>query len=339
MSQPEWKEFLASKQATEDGESFGDLPGELIAARDGTIVAPLTDYAVIRASGEDAAGFLHNLLSNDIKNLTADALRFAGLCTPKGRLIATFHIWHDGPDLLLALSADIQPAILKKLSMYILRSKVKLTQADVVLVGLAGRDAMAVARDALGAAPAPMQIADIAGGQVLGLAADRYLIALASANAIAAWPKLAEKARPAGTAAWRWIEIAAGQPRVVAATQEAFVPQMVNMEVPAVSGVSFNKGCYPGQEIVARTQYLGKVKRRMYRASLDSPLPPGTDVFTPESGDQHCGALVTVAPAPGGGYESLVVVQSSGAEAGVIFAGGPAVPPRLTLGRLPYPID
>lgn len=339
MSQSEWKEFLATRQLTPDGESFGDLPGELVAARDGTVVAPLTDYAVIRASGEDAAEFLHNLLSNDVKNLAADAIRFAGLCTPKGRLIATFHIWHDGPDLLLALSADIQPAILKKLSMYILRSKVKLTEADVVLVGLAGPEASAVARDALGSAPAPMQIANISGGQVLGLAADRYLIALSSSNAITAWPRLTEKARPAGTAAWRWIEITAGQPRIVAATQEAFVPQMVNMEVPAVSGVSFNKGCYPGQEIVARTQYLGKVKRRMYRARLDSQLPPGTDVFTPESGDQHCGALVTVAPAPGGGYESLVVVQSSGAEAGEIFAGGPAVPPRLTLGKLPYAID
>ena len=77
-------------------------------------------------------------------------------------------------------------------------------------------------------------------------------------------------ARPAGTAAWRWLEIAAGQPRVVAATQEAFVPQMMNMEVPAVAGVSFTKGCYPGQEIVARTQYLGKVKRRMYRAKTDT---------------------------------------------------------------------
>jgi folate-binding Fe-S cluster repair protein YgfZ len=111
------------------------------------------------------------------------------------------------------------------------------------------------------------------------------------------------------------------------------------MEMPAVSGVSFSKGCYPGQEIVARTQYLGKVKRRMYRAKLDTALPAGTDVFTPESGDQHCGALATVAPSPEGGYECLVVVQSSGAEAGEIFAGGPALPPRLTLGKLPYAID
>ena len=117
------------------------------------------------------------------------------------------------------------------------------------------------------------------------------------------------------------------------------MPQMVNMEVAHVAGVSFGKGCYPGQEIVARTQYLGKVKRRMYRAHLDQLLSAGKDVFTPESGDQHCGALVTVAPAPAGGYDCLVVVQSSGAEAGEIYAGGPGTPPRLALGTQPYPVD
>lgn len=339
MSQNVWSDILAARPLAPDGESFGDLPGELAAARDGSVLVPLTDYAAIRASGEDAAEFLHNLLSNDIKNLPADGLRFAGLCSPKGRLLATFHIWHDGPDLLLALSADIQPAILKKLSMYVLRSKVKLTDANLALLGMAGPNAADVAREAFGTVPEATHVATVPGGQIAGLGGQRYLIALDPAAAVAAWPRLAAKARPAGAAAWRWTEIAAGQPRVVAATQEAFVPQMVNMEVPAVGGVSFSKGCYPGQEIVARTQYLGKIKRRMYRASVDTALPPGTDVFTPESGEQHCGALVTVAPSPDGRYECLVVVQSSGAEAGEIFAGGPGVPPRLTLGTLPYTID
>jgi tRNA-modifying protein YgfZ len=341
MSQNEWKDFLAARHLAPDGESFGDLPGELSAAHDGAVLVPVSDYAVIRASGEDSATFLHNLLSNDVKSLAADGVRFAGLCTAKGRLLATFHIWHDGPDLLLAVSADIQAAILKKLSMYVLRSKVKLTDtAEIVLLGLGGPKAAAAAQEVLGATPpGPMQIAAITGGHVVALAVDRYLLAVTPHTAIDLWPKLAANARPAGAATWRWIEIAAGQPRVIAATQEAFVPQMVNMEIPAVGGISFNKGCYPGQEIVARTQYLGKVKRRMYRARLDSALPPGTDVYTSESGDQHCGALVTVAPSAGGGYECLVVVQSSGAEAGEVFAGKPGGPPRLTLGQLPYAID
>jgi tRNA-modifying protein YgfZ len=317
-----WLDFLSKQSLAADGDTFGDLPGELAAARDGTVVVPLADHAAIRASGEDAATFLHNLLTNDIQNLPADGVRFAGFCTPKGRLLATFTIWHDGADLLLVLSADIQPAILKKLSMYVLRSKVKLTDADLALLGLAGPGAKSLADQFKGVA--------IGGG--------RYLLALSVEAAIAAWPKLATAATPAGTAAWRWLEIAAGQPRVVAATQEAFVPQMMNMEVPAVAGVSFNKGCYPGQEIVARTQYLGKVKRRMYRARLDQALPPGTDIFTPEAGDQHCGALVTVAPSPNGGCECLLVVQSSGAEAGEIHLGS-LTGPRATLIDQPYAIE
>lgn len=322
----DWLDFLATRQLSGDGQDFGEPGAELVAARDATIVVPLVDQDLIRASGEDAHVFLHNLLTNDVENLPADGVRFAGFCTAKGRLLATFHLWHDGPDLLLALSADIQPAILKKLSMFVLRSKVKLTDPGLVLIGLAGVGARAVV-DAL---------ADRV--RAIPVGGNRYLLALTPAAAIELWPQLAAQATPAGVAAWRWLEIAAGQPRVVAATQEAFVPQMMNMELPAVGGISFTKGCYPGQEIVARTQYLGKVKRRMYRARIDQALPPGTEVFTAESGEQHCGALVTVAPAPAGGHECLVVVQSSGAEAGEVFAGKPGGPPRLTLLAQPYDI-
>lgn len=322
----DWLDFLATRQLSGDGQDFGEPGAELVAARDATIVVPLVDQDLIRASGEDAHVFLHNLLTNDVENLPADGVRFAGFCTAKGRLLATFHLWHEGPDLLLALSADIQPAILKKLSMFVLRSKVKLTDPGLVLIGLAGVGARAVV-DAL---------ADRV--RAIPVGGNRYLLALTPAAAIELWPQLAAQATPAGVAAWRWLEIAAGQPRVVAATQEAFVPQMMNMELPAVGGVSFTKGCYPGQEIVARTQYLGKVKRRMYRARIDQALPPGTEVFTAESGEQHCGALVTVAPAPAGGHECLVVVQSSGAEAGEVFAGKPGGPPRLTLLAQPYDI-
>ena len=116
------------------------------------------------------------------------------------------------------------------------------------------------------------------------------------------------------------------------------MPQMLNMEIPVVGGLIFTKGCYPGQEIVARTQYLGKIKRRMFRGAMHDAIPVGTDVFTPEAGDQHCGAVVTGAPSPNGGHEYLVVVQISGAEAGEIHVGSPSGP-RLRLLSLPYTLD
>jgi folate-binding protein YgfZ len=331
-----WNEFLAQQGARDDNEHFGTLQAELAAARDATIVAPLTDQGLIRASGEDAANFLHNLLTNDINHLPAYGARYAGLCTAKGRMMASFLIWREGDDYLLQLSADILPAILKKLSMYVLRSKVKLADitAERVLIGVAGPDAAALAN-----APAtPLQTASDAGGTAIRLDERRSLLAIPLEEAPAAWAQLADQARPAGLAAWRLTEIAAGIPRIVAATQEAFVPQMVNYEVPAVGGVSFQKGCYPGQEIVARTQYLGKVKRRMYRAKLAEFAAPGTDVFTPEAGDQHCGAIVLSTPAPEGGHECLLVVQSSGAEADEVHVGAPGGQ-RATLLSLPYAVE
>jgi folate-binding protein YgfZ len=336
----DWTDFLTRQGAQDGGENFGDLPAELEAARNGTVFAPLADFGLIRASGEEAASFLHNLLTNDVKNLAPDAARFAGLCTAKGRLIASFHFWHDrNDDLLLMLSADILPGILKKLSMYILRSKVKLSDAseERVLIGVAGLGAEAALLELGAAIPFPLQVVPFEHGQAVRLDERRLVLSVDPAAAPAVWQKLATKARPVGTAAWRWLEIAAGQPRVVATTQEAFVPQMANFETPAVGGVSFTKGCYPGQEIVARAQYLGKVKRRMYRARLENAVAPGTDVYAPETGEQHCGEIAAIAPAPEGGYEALVVVQSSCAESGEVRVGAPNGP-RLDFGVLPYAI-
>lgn len=335
-----WIDFLAQQGADATGESFGNPTAELLAARDATVVAALPDFGLIRAAGEDAAPFLHNLLTNDVKGLAPDAVRVAGLCTAKGRLIASFHLWHDRQDnLLLMLSTDILPAILKKLSMYVLRSKVKLADAsdELVLIGVAGPQAELLVGGLADAVPFPMQVLPCEGGQALRLDERRFVLAVAADAAPDIWKKLAVQAVPVGKAAWRWLEIAAGQPRIVAGTQEAFVPQMTNLEAPAVGGVSFTKGCYPGQEIVARAQYLGKVKRRMFRARLDAAIAPGTDVFAPETGDQHCGAIVTVAPSPDGGFECLVVAQESCVAAGEVHLGS-TDGPRLSFLELPYAV-
>jgi len=291
---------------------------------------PLTDQGLIRAAGEDAANFLHNLLTNDINHIPADGARHAGMCTAKGRMIASFLIWREGEDYLLQLSADILPVILKKLSMYVLRSKVKLTDisAERSIIGVVGATG-------LSAQLAPMATAPFEGGTLVRLDDERCILTIPADKATSVTATLGVAA---DLAAWHRAEIEHGIPRIVAATQEAFVPQMVNYELAAVGGVSFQKGCYPGQEIVARTQYLGKIKRRMYRAKLDAEFPPGTDVFTPEAGEQHCGALVLTAPAPTGGFEALVVVQSSGAEAGEVHVGKPDGP-RLQILPLPYAVE
>jgi hypothetical protein len=336
----DWNDFLATQGATAGCETFGDAAAELAAADSAIVISPLSDFGLIGASGEEAATFLHNLLTNDIKNLASDGLRFAGMCTAKGRLIASFHVWHGRDEkLLLMLSSDILAGILKKLSMYVLRSKVKLSDAtdEYVLIGLAGAGAETLVQGLGAAIPFPTQVVPFDHGQVLRLNERRFVLAVVPGASQSVWTTLATKAHAVGAAAWRWLEIAAGQPRIVAGTQEAFVPQMTNLEAPAVGGVSFTKGCYPGQEIVARAQYLGKVKRRMYRAKLAAAEMPGTHIYAPETGDQHCGGIVSAAPSPGGGYECLVVVQESCVDAGDVHVGSPTGP-RLDFLPLPYSV-
>lgn len=333
----DWTSFLSSQGFAADGAGFGDLPGELAAARDGTVLAPLADQGLIRASGIDAAEFLHNLLTNDIKGINGQSARLAGLCTAKGRLLALFLVWRDGDDFLLMLPREILPTILKKLSMYVLRAKVKLcdASAEFALIGVAAANGLVPAAD-IGTPDMPrFAVTAIAGGRCIRLDDKRWLLALAPRQAMASWPRWAGVARRVGLGAWNWLEIVQGQPRVLAATQEAFVPQMLNMELPAVAGVSFTKGCYPGQEIVARTQYLGKVKRRTFRARLAAATTPGTHVYAPETGDQHCGAIVSVAPAPDGGHECLVCVQIGAREAGEVRVESLAGE-RLEFLPLPY---
>jgi len=333
MNQP-WKQELAA-----DGEHYGNAAAELAAVGTGAIITPLLDQGLIRASGEEAAPFLHNLLTNDIKSLTSDQARIAGLCSAKGRLMADFVIWHEGGDLLLKLSADILPAILKKLSMYVLRSKVKLSDdsANKVLIGVATPTPEGLAA-LLGQPVPPFSTVAIEGGQAIGLDAGRALLCLDSEAAPAVWSKLATQATPTGLAAWKLSEIRAGRPRVCAATQEAFVPQMVNFDHAAVGGVSYTKGCYPGQEVVARSHYLGKIKRHMFRARLETEAAAGTHMFAPETGNQHCGELVTVTPAPAGGYECLVVAQTTVVEAGDVRVGS-LEGQKLQFLPLPYALE
>ncbi|HEY6898042.1 MAG TPA: folate-binding protein YgfZ [Rhodocyclaceae bacterium] len=334
-----WNDLLTAVGARNGFADFGDPAAELAAAANATIVAPLTDLGCLSAVGEDSANYLHNLMTNDVKNITPGVLRRAGFCTPKGRLLADFMIWREGEETLLQLPAEILPAMLKKLSMFILRSKVKLTDAsdDKVLLGLSGPDAAALVAEVAGAAPQPMATVAFVGGSALGLGAQRFQLVVNADQAAAVWSRLSAKARPVGLDAWRWLEIAAGSPRVVAATQEAFIPQMINY-IP-LGGVAFNKGCYPGQEIVARTQYLGKVKRHMFRAHLSAgTVEAGASVYAPETGEQACGTVVSAAPSPLGGIELLAVIQTSCRETGEVHLGAPDGP-RPEFLDLPYSIE
>lgn len=330
----DWKDFLQGQGASENTRDFGDPAGELESARVSTIIAPLGDLGVIAVAGEDAVGFLHNLLTNDIKGLGQNGSCLAGICDPKGRLLATMLVWPENQALQLALSRDLVPMLKKRLAMYVLRSKVRIADAseETLLLGLSGPKA-ASALAAIGV-EAGIKVGRFMGGSAIALGGDRYLLAVSTEAAERIWLQLAGIARPAGIDAWQWLEIVAGIPRVTAATQEQFVPQMLNYEL--LGGISFSKGCYPGQEVVARSQYLGKVKRRMYRVHSANELSVGTALYAPLAEDQPCGTIVRAAPSPMGGMEALAVLQSNCFEAGDVHLGSRSGP---ALRFLPLPYD
>jgi tRNA-modifying protein YgfZ len=296
----------------------------------------LSDWGLIRAQGPDAASFLHGQLTQDTNSLREGTARLAGYCSPKGRLLASFIVWRAPaatPDTLyLACSADLLAPTLKRLSMFVLRAKCKLSDATAALplYGLAGATAAAWLGDS---APAtPWASTDLGAGQLIRLpdaqGTPRWLLAQPAEAAAPALPAL-----PAET--WAWLEVHSGVARITAATAEQFVPQMVNLEL--VGGVNFQKGCYPGQEIVARSQYRGTLKRRALVFDSAATLAVGQEVFHSADASQPAGMVALAAPRPGGGCSALVEVKLAALDDGSLHAGT-ADGPLLVRGSLPYAI-
>lgn len=323
----EWQDFAS--QPT-------DPRADVAAAQAGTVVSPLTQFAVLEFAGEDAATFLQGQLSSDIRVVDAATSQYSSYSTPKGRMLASFLIWQRDGRYRLMLSADIAAAIEKRLRMYVLRSKVTVTAlADLALIGVAGPAAAGLLDARFGSHPLKDHaVLPLEGAELVRLTGERYVLALPHATAADVWAALRAAAAPVGQAGWTALDIAAGTPWVSAATQEAFVPQMANMEL--IGAVSFQKGCYPGQEIVARSQYLGKVKRRMFRVSVAADAQAGQDLYAAETGEQAIGKIVLAVPAPQGGSEALAVVQTSAFDSGVHL--GALDGPLLVPGKLPYPL-
>ena len=293
----------------------------------------LTDWGLIRAQGPDAASFLHGQLTQDTNSLRTGTARLAGYCSPKGRLLASFIVWRgDADTVYLACSADLLAPALKRLSMFVLRAKCKLTDAsaDLPLYGLAGTASAAWLGDA--APAAAWASASLGAGQVIRLpdvdGTARWLLAQPADAPAPALPAL-----PAD--AWAALEVRSGVVRITAATVEQFVPQMVNLEL--VGGVNFQKGCYPGQEIVARSQYRGTLKRRSLVFHSAAPLAVGQEVFHSDDPAQPAGLVALAAPRADGGSSALVEIKLAALETGSLHAGA-ADGPLLQRGALPYAI-
>ena len=288
-------------------------------------ITPLTHLGVIRAQGDEAAKFLHGQLTQDFALLGPQQARLAAYLSPKGRMLASFiGCQRSATEVLLVCSRDLLAATLKRLSMFVLRTKVKLTDAsdDFALYGLAGDALISIA----GSACPAWAKADFD---------DQILVHLYPALGQPRGLWIAPQGSPApqgqalDAALWAWGEVRSGVATLSAPLVETFVPQMLNYE--SVGGVNFKKGCYPGQEVVARSQFRGQLKRRTYLAHSPSALAVGAEIFTAEDAEQAVGLVVQSAPAPAGGWDALVCLQTHASSADL--RAGPA---PLALQPLPY---
>ena len=289
-----------------------------------TGMAALPQLGVIRAQGEQAAAFLQGQLTQDVEAMPVGQARLAAYCNAKGRMLASFVVCrHASDEFWLVCSRDLLTPTLKKLSMFVLRAKVRLADAS---------DALRV-HGAIGAAATGLAAPD-------GPLASVAQLPPADGAPRALWIGPADNGAPAGpalpSALWDWASVRSGVATLTAPVVEVFVPQMLNYE--SVDGVNFKKGCYPGQEVVARSQFRGAIKRRAYVGWVDGAAQAGQDVFAADEPGQPCGLIAQAAPAPSGGTAVIAVLKQAAAEARDTLAVDAADGPRLTGLSLPYPL-
>ncbi len=295
--------------------AFGNGAAELQSLATQIVMCDLSHDGLLLVSGDDAAAFLQGQLSNDVNSLGEGDAQITSWCSPKGRMLVTPLLWKGKQGIFLQMPRSLQPAIQKRLQMFVLRSKVKIEDlsADWIKIGVGGVNSDALEANihaVFGAFPQQvMQSIHTDLGRVIRLSLTRFEIIASAANAIEIWQKLSPRASKVGAGVWDLLAIRDGVIQVLPETQDQFVPQAANFEL--IGGVSFKKGCYPGQEIVARTQYRGILKRRLVRVHVetDTQPTPGGSIYAAEFGEQAAGHIANVAAAPEGGFDALVVAQ------------------------------
>ena len=312
-----------------------------LAARDHAVICDLAPLRVLAIGGADAEAFLQGQLSCDVKGLAPGACQYGSFNSPKGRMLANFVLWRSpaaSDRFEMLLPEDVAASVAQRLRMYVLRSKVVLTDVSAATrrFGVGGPTAAVALIAAFGVAPAVHEAMQIAQATVLGLPGPRFVVLAAAGEAEAVPARFAGHATAAAFDVWQWLTIRAGVPIITAATQDAFVAQVANWDV--LGGVDFKKGCYTGQEIIARTHYLGRLKERTFLFHADVPdVAPGDRIFSAVFEAQPCGTVVNAAPAPGGGCDLLAVLQIGAQERGDARLRAPDGPPLVSL-PLPYVI-
>jgi len=339
MSLSEWQSLLGGTVDGRTVQHYGDAAAELKATQTSNIICDLSHLGLLSVSGEDAVTFLQGQLTNDVNALDGSTTHLSGYCNPKGRLLALFLAFKHQDQIHLQLPHALLAPISKRLQMFIMRSKVTLADASETLIqfGVNGPDA----ENLLAAHVTHLPTADF--GQtnqdnltVIKLPSvygARYQIITHFEQAKTLWQALKTDCTSVGQACWDSLDIQAGLPTVTTETQQQFVPQMLNLDL--LNGINFKKGCYTGQEIVARTHYLGSVKRRTYLARLTSDSAPNAGIPCLDADGNDAGQIVRVAPKDNESYWVLAELRHAAKNTGEITCQGQV----LDFSDLPYSLE
>src|SRR5688572_26073668 len=304
------------------------------------VVTDASGLGSIAFDGPDSADFLQGQLSNDVKKLAPGEGQWTTYNSPKGRMLATLFLARepDGERYVAILPRDLVAPVSKRLTMFVLRSKVRVTAgpADAPVLGVGGPRAADAVAAALGVTPRSGTVARAGDVLVAHWPDGRFVVVTSATDAARTFDALRAHATPASAQVWAWLGVRAGVPMITAATQDLFVAQTANFD--ALGGLDFRKGCYTGQEIVARTQHLGRLKERLFAfRSAAEPPTAGTRLYGEPFGDQAAGTVVESAPDPEGGSRFLAVAQIQAADAGPMAIGAPDGP-RALRETLPYTV-
>ena len=324
---------------------YGDLKAELTTTANGNTLCDLSHLGLLELSGADAMAFLQGQVTNDVMLLAGKNAHYTGYCNPKGRMLALFLAFaHATPlqanHLHLQFSRALLEPIMKRLKMYVMRSKVEIKDVsdEIVRFGFNGPEASSILALSLVSIPQnDYELTTLENAAILKLPSisnhNRYEIFTDAANAGIIWNALKTKATIVGKPCWDWLEIQAGIPDVTLKTQEQFVPQMLNLDI--LNGINFKKGCYTGQEIVARTHYLGKVKRRTFLASIASDRAPSEGDKVLDDGQNEVGQIVRVAPNLDGGFDILIELRTEAQQTDKVYCNNA----KVSFKPLPYSLE
>lgn len=275
-----WQDFLSTQTLTEQLNTTAGL-------------YPVTALAVLQISGTDAATFLQGQITGNVHDVTEQQAKFAAMCNPKGRVISTFILKKHTDGFLLILPTALITTVKERLQRYVLRAKVSLTLTDLSVLGVSSSNT------------------DF-------LSTEQHCIHLGQRDLLltndvaAVWQDFLARGYQATTEqCWQYLDIVAGLPWLTLDTSEQFIPQMLNLD--ALGGISYSKGCYTGQEIVARTHYLGKAKRALFVAESSITAQPNTDIIN--AAGQGVGLVLASA------FNTLLIVLQDGATSELTLKG------------------